>query len=135
MAKVTGGKAKVEFFGSSELLKKLEKAGANVEKEVAKALQQSIQKPKNEMLDYIRQHKLTGDTEKSFVEEIEINKNIVNCTIGFSVRKGGLPAIFLNLGTPKIDATFFIDKAIENNIDEIKRVQLEVLQNAFKELS
>lgn len=130
-----GGKTSVDFFGSSELLKKLEKAGANIEKEIANALKKSVQKPKNEMLEYIKQHHRTGVTEDSFVEEITIEKGKVNCSIGFSVRKGGLPAIFLNVGTPKIKPSFFIDNAVEQNIDEIKRVQLEVLQNAFKELS
>lgn len=125
---------RIDFYGSSELLKKLEKAGANVEKLVVDALQKSVEKPKAEMLDFIRQHKLTGETENSFTTEIKQEGDKVYLKLGFDIKNGGLPAVFLNYGTPKIPPSFFIDNAIENNVDEIKRVQLEALNEAFKEL-
>lgn len=129
-----GGKAKIDFYGSSELLKKLERAGANVEECIVEALQKSVEKPKEEMLDYIRQHKLTGQTEDSFTTEIKHEGNKVYLKVGFDVKKGGLAAIFLNYGTPKIAPSWFIDNAVENNIDEIKRAQVEALNKAFEEL-
>lgn len=129
-----GGKAKIDFYGSSELLKKLEKAGANVEQCIVDALQKSVEKPKAEMLDYIRQHKLTGQTEDSFETEIKHEGNKVYLKVGFDIKKGGIAAVFLNYGTPKIKPSFFIDNAIENNIDDIKRAQIEALNEAFKGL-
>lgn len=129
-----GGKAKIDFYGTSELLQKLEKAGGNVEKAIVNALKKSAEKPKAEMLEYIRQHKLSGATEESFTEEIKSEGDKIYMKVGFDIKKGGLPAVFLNYGTPRIAPSFFVDNAIENNIDEIKRVQLEALNNAFKEL-
>lgn len=129
-----GGKAKIEFYGSSELIKALERAGANVEQCIVDALQQSVEKPKEEMLQYIRQHKLTGQTEDSFTTEIKHDGNKVYLKVGFDIKKGGIAAIFLNYGTPKIAPSFFIDNAIDHNIDEIKRAQLEALNKAFEEL-
>lgn len=129
-----GGKSKIDFYGSSELLKKLERAGANVEQCIVDALQKSVEKPKEEMLQYIRQHKLTGQTEDSFTTEIKHEGNKVYLKVGFDIKKGGIAAIFLNYGTPKIAPSYFIDNAIEHNIDEIKRAQLEALNKAFEEL-
>ena len=129
-----GSKAKIDFYGSSELLKRLEAAGANVEKCIVDALQKSVEKPKEEMLQYIKQHKLTGQTEESFTTEIKHEGNKIYLKVGFDIKKGGIAAIFLNYGTPKIAPSFFIDNAIDHNIDEIKRAQLQTLNEAFEGL-
>lgn len=131
---MASGKSKVEFFGTSEILKKIEQAGGNVEQACLNALQKSIEKPKQEMLDFIRAHKLTGVTEESFVEEIKQEGNKIYCELGFSIRRGGIAALFLNLGTPKIAPTWFIDNAVDKNIDEIKKAQLDALQECFRGL-
>lgn len=131
---MAGGKSRIEFFGTSELLKKIEKAGGNVEKACTDALKASVQAPKQEMLEYIRQHHLTGQTEDSFVEEIKNENGKIYCEVGFSIRRGGIAALFLNLGTPKIRPSFFIDDAIDHNIDKIKADQLKALNDAFREL-
>lgn len=129
-----GGKSKIDFYGSADFLKKLEKAGADVEKVVADALEKSAEKPKEEMLQYIRQHHFTGQTEESFTTEVKHEKGKVFLKVGFDIKKGGIAAVFLNYGTPKIAPSFFIDNAIDHNVDEIKRVQLEALNEAFREL-
>lgn len=129
-------KAKIEFFGTAELLKKLEKAGANLEKEIANALSRSIQKPKEDMINFMQtkpEHK-TGRTVNSWTETIEEKDGVIYMEAGFSVRKGGIASIFWNLGTPYRTPTFFVDKAVEENIDEIKKIQLESLNKAFKGL-
>ena len=139
---MAGGKSKIEFFGTSELLKKIEKAGGNVEKACEEALRRSVEKPKQEMLDFIRTlpfetkhgHHPTGQTESSFTEEIKTENGKIFCEVGFSIRKGGLAALFLNLGTPKIRPSFFIENAIDHNIDQIKADQLRALNEAFREL-
>lgn len=132
-----GGKARIDFYGSSELLKKLERAGANVEKCIVDALQKSVEKPKEEMISFLRDKPhpySTGATLDSFTEEIKHEKNKVYLKVGFDIKKGGLPAVFLNYGTPKIAPTSFIDNAVENNLDEIKRAQIDALNKAFEEL-
>lgn len=131
---MAGSKSRIEFFGTSELLKKIERAGGNVEQACMDALKASVQKPKEEMLQYIRQHHLSGQTEESFVEEIKQENGKIYCEVGFSIREGGLAALFLNLGTPRIKPSFFIDNAVDHNIDEIKKAQLEALNKAFREL-
>ena len=131
------GKSKIEFFGSTELLKKLEEAGGNVEEAITTAIRKSAVKPSNEMLGFIRGHKRSGRTEDSFTEEIKSKDGVITAEFGFSVRKGGLAAIFWNVGTirqaPK--AHWFIDNAVENNIDEIIKAQNDALMRSFKDLT
>lgn len=42
---------------------------------------------------------------------------------GFDAKNGGLPALFLDIGTPKIKPTFFIYYAVENNLKAIHEIQ------------
>lgn len=129
-------KARVEFYGSTDLIKKLERAGANVEKEIINALHKSIQKPKEEMIEFMQSKpkNKTGRTVSSWVEEIKEENGQIIMEAGFSTKKGGVASIFWNLGTPYRKPTFFIDNAVENNVDEIKRIQEEALKEAFKGL-
>lgn len=129
-------KVSIDFYGGEDLIKKLEEAGANAEQEMIKALRASAQKPADEMLSFIRGHKKTGRTEESWKEEIKVKKGIITAELGFSVRMGGLPAIFWNVGTPRNapPAHWFVDNAIEQNIDEIIKAQNEALKKAFEEL-
>ena len=130
-------KSKIEFYGSSEIIKQLESAGADVEKEIINAIRKSAVKPSNEMLGFIRQHKRSGRTEDSFTEEIKSKDGIITAEFGFSVRKGGLAAIFHEYGTPRKapPASYFISNAIDNNIDEIIAEQNKALLNSFKSLT
>lgn len=132
---------RIDYYGTDEIIQKLKKLGANVEEALALALERSAEKPKQEMFDFIAQkHHRTGDTEKSLLTEIEIDKKTrkIYLRVGFNLDKEdgkpGLPALFLNYGTPKQEPTFFIDKAIRNNIDEIKKTQQETLEELAKYL-
>lgn len=130
-------KTKIEFFGDVELLKKLEEAGKDIESVIITAIRKSAVKPSNEMLSYIRRHRRSGRTENSFTEEIKSKDGVVTAEFGFSVRKGGLPALFHNLGTPRKapPASWFIDNAVESNIDEIIAEQNKALLESFRSLT
>lgn len=129
-------KSKIEFYGSSEIIKQLESAGADVEKEIINAIRKSAVKPSNEMLGFIRKHRRSGRTEDSFNEEIKSKNGVIEASFGFSIRKGGLPAVFFEYGTPRSApaASWFISNAIDNNIDEIIAEQNKALLKSFKEL-
>lgn len=129
-------KAKIGFYGESKLIKKLEEAGANVEELIITSIRKSTEKPADEMKSFIRQHKRSGRTLESWTETIKNKNGVINAELGFSVRKGGLPAIFWEYGTPRKTppATWFVSNAIEKNIDEIIEAQNQALRQAFKEL-
>lgn len=129
-------KATVKFYGGADLVRKLEKAGANIEKEIIRAVSRSVEKPKAEMIEFMQTQpkNKTGRTVSSWTEEAKTKGGKIIIEAGFSARQGGIAAIFWNLGTPYRAPTYFIDKAVENNLDEIKRIQEEALKEAFKEL-
>lgn len=129
-------KANIGFYGDVELLKRLEEAGQNVEELIINAIQQSARKPSEEMQSFMRQHKRRKvGTLESWEETIKNKKGVINAEFGFSVRKGGLAAIFWNYGTPRKapPAHWFVDNAIEKNIDSIIESQNQALRQAFKE--
>ena len=91
------GKASIEFYGTAELLRRIEEAGRNVEKEIADALIASAEKPKEDMLKVIREYRYTGLTESSFREELKNENGTIIYKIGFSIKDGGIAALFLTL--------------------------------------
>lgn len=99
------------------------------------------------MLDFIRNHKDTGVTEESFSDvEVKWKGDRLELKTGFDIKKGGLPALFLDIGTPShsgrsgsgvvtgISPSFFIYYALENNAEAIKQKQIETLNEILKEL-
>lgn len=130
-------KANIGFYGDVELLKRLEEAGQNVEQLIIKAIQQSARKPSEEMQSFMRKHKRRKvGTLESWEETIKNKKGVINAEFGFSVRKGGLASIFWNYGTPRNApaAHWFVDNAVEKNIDSIIEAQNVALRKAFKEV-
>lgn len=124
--------AKIDFYGSSELINRLEKAGKNAIDEIIKAVDESSKPVEDDLKSFIAGHRRTGATINSYFKEITTEGNVIKLRMGFDSKKGGVGAIFLNLGTPYIAPSFFIDKAVEENVDKIKRIQQETLANAFK---
>lgn len=129
-------KAKIEFYGAPELLKKIEEAGGKVEDEIIKAIRKSSEKPSEEMQSFIRKHKRTGRTEQSWTETIKSKDGVITAELGFSIRKGGMGALFHEIGTIRKapPASYFISNAIEHSIDYIIEEQNKALQEAFKDL-
>lgn len=132
---------RVDYFGSDEIIQKLDRAGADVNKLLADALMKSVEKPYREMQSFIENHRKTpapNSTADTLTKEIKDDGDKIYLYVGFNLNdsdgKPGLPALFLNYGTPTQGATHFIDNAIENNIDEIKRVQVETLKKALSDL-
>lgn len=125
------GKTRLELVGVDDLIKRLDKAGGNIEHLILAAARAGAKKPSEDMQRYMDSHRRTGTTASSFTVKEDVKDGVVTYEAGFSVRKGGLPAIFLNLGTPRITPSFFVERAVENNIDEIRRLQQEALREAF----
>lgn len=125
----------LDFYGSSELLRKIESAGGNVEQAVSKAVARSMEAPKRDMQAFISSHHLTGMTEDAFGETpFEWKNGVLNYAVGYDMKKGGIAALFLDVGTPTMSPSFFINHAVEKNIDKIRDAQQAALREIFKEL-
>lgn len=124
----------VLFSGFEEMIKKIENAGATAEKAVTAAVKEDAEWTNKQLLDFIQKHKETGATEASLVQiNVENFRGKISCKVGFSISNGGLAAVFLNYGTPKIAPTLFIDKAF-NNKKKHQEIQEKAMQKILSEI-
>lgn len=125
----------VEMYGVSELLKKIEAAGGNVDEAVKKAVDKSLEIVGKDMQKFMEEHKLTGKTYASY-EQIaaSIKDNKVEAMVGYNKKRGGLPAIFLDVGTPSQKPYFYRYYAVENNRQHIEEIQRETLNDILEGL-
>ena len=98
-----GKKFGLNFDGVSELSEKLEALGGDL-KQVAEQALEFIPGDVNPKLHAAMQkHRGHGVTEKSIVEgqKVTWTGNIASIDVGFNLKKGGMPSIFLMYGTPR----------------------------------
>lgn len=126
----------VEMYGVSDLLNNIEKAGGKVDEAVKKAVDKSLQVVGADMQNFMSGHILTGETFASYEQVPAAAKgNKVEANAGYNIEKGGLPAIFLDVGTPKQKPHFYRYYAVENNrkrIEEIQRATLNEILEGLK---
>lgn len=134
MSKSSLGKhSALEFYGFDKLVKKLDMSEKQIKESVSEALIRSAVYPKKDMLDFMKKHRLTGTTEESW-EDANVYWEGTKCKgdIGFSIDKGGIASLMLDIGTPKIKPSFFIYYAINNNRKRIKEEQNKALEEILK---
>lgn len=125
----------IEMYGVSELLKTIETAGGKVDAAVKVAVDRSLEIVGADMQNFMRSHRDTGETMRSF-EQIPAKSdgNIVKAETGYNIKKGGLPAIFLDVGTPKRKPYFYRYYAVENNRKQIEEIQRSTLNEILEGL-
>lgn len=125
----------VDFVGGAELLKKIEVAGGRVDEAVKKCVDNSLEQVAMKMQLFMLGHKHTGATYSSLeTKAAKVNGNIVTGSVGYDVKKGGLPAIFLDVGTPKQKPYFFRYYAVENSSAQIAEIQKATLNEILEGL-
>ena len=125
----------MDFYGTSELLKKIEAAGGNVEKAISRAVARSMEAPKQDMQAFVSKHHLTGATERSFDETpLTWENGVLKYAVGYNMKNGGIAALFLDVGTPSMRPYFFINQTVQKHSDNIVKVQHETLKGIFRGL-
>lgn len=138
-------KVAVEFAGFDEVLKKLNKLGADTKQITEDALQKSFDIVTKKAEAAIAKPNLpaggkfsTGRTEESLTRTLEVTwtGTEASAPVGFNIKKGGLPSIFMMYGTPrymKVQAVYdaFYGSATEG---EVLNAQREVFFKAMEEL-
>lgn len=130
------GKNIVEMYGVSDLLKKIESAGGKVDTAVQKAVDNSLEQVGMKMQLFMLGHKESGDTYASYEQiKASMKNNEVGAMVGYNIKNGGLPAIFLDVGTPKQKPYFFRYYAVENSRKQIEEIQKETLNEILRGLT
>lgn len=138
MAKYKGSSYKnntmLEITGVSELLKKIEKAKGDAVPAVAEMAKKSLEIIGENANQFMQGHKLTGDTLGSYDMHAKIDRDTVKGVVGYDVKKGGLPAIFLDVGTPTQKGYFWKYYAVENTRQQVEQIQQETLKKILEDL-
>lgn len=125
----------IEMYGVSELLKNIEAAGGKVDEAVKQAVDKSLEIVGTDMQNFMSGHRVSGDTYASYEQKAAVAEgNLVQASAGYDVKKGGLPAIFLDVGTPKQKPYFYRYYAVENNRKRIEEIQRETLNKILEGL-
>lgn len=125
----------VDMYGVSDLLKKIEAAGGKVDEAVKKATDESLKIVGADMQEFMAKHKDTGATMDSYEQVPAVVENgKVTAEVGYNIKKDGLPAIFLDVGTPKRKGYFYRYYAVENNTKKIADIQKAALNEILEGL-
>lgn len=117
------------------MLERIRNAGGSIEKAAEAALVEGTKPFHEDLKKGIAKHYLTGLTEKALQEnEVKWEGNVATLEAGFKISKGGLPALFIEYGTPKQKADPFIRPAIESNTPKARRIQKQTLLKILEEL-
>lgn len=131
------GGVSLDFYGFQELVDKIADAGGSLEDVLARTIQASARPIKNDLIGFMEpKHHVSGRTIKSFedVHSIDRSRGFVFYKLGFNKDKGGLPALYFDLGVPTIKPTFFVYYAFKNNADRVKREQENALLEILEDL-
>jgi len=127
---------KLDLSGFKELLERIQKVGGNIDAAAEKALIESAKPFVEDLKTGIKKHHRTGLTEASLNDPTQIQRegNRLTLNVGFDLGKGGLPALFLEYGTPHMKADPFIQRSIQRNQSISRKIQKELLTKILKEL-
>lgn len=125
---------KLDVKGLEDLLERIKKAGGNITQATETALKESAKPFYDDLRSGIAKHRDTGLTESSLrTLDVKWDGNVASLKVGFDINKGGLPALFIEYGTPKQKPRPFIRPAITRNKPKARKIQQKVLVDILKE--
>lgn len=128
-------KISIDYSFLGKLLDNLEEAGASIKEVTETALKAGKEIVNKEAEAAMTNHKRTGRTADSIdkSDKVEWSGSTAEIDVGFHIRQGGLPSIFLMYGTPRMQP----DRRLYNSIygSSINKKVQEVQQKALEELT
>lgn len=93
----------IDFSGFEELAAEFEKLGGDVKKIAEECLEVVPEMINPNLRKDMQRHKRTGKTAESIIEnpKVEWQGNIGKIPVGFDLKNGGMPSIFLMYGSPR----------------------------------
>ena len=129
-------KLKLDFSGLDKMIEDMHKMGANVKEVAESSLKKSRDYINKNLESAMTPHNRSGETMKSLKDApVEWSGTVAKIPVGFDIKNGGLPSIFLMYGTkvygtPRIKKDMKLYKAIYGKdtmakIEEIMRGELQ----------
>lgn len=123
-----------------DLAEKLENAGGNLQAAADRALKATHDHITPNLATGIKRHVLSGDTQESLdkrggvVWESPLKAHV---NIGFNIKEGGLPSVFLMWGTPKMKKDAKLKSAAfgAKVKREVAAIQQQEMEKALKEIT
>lgn len=93
----------LNFDGVAELSEKLQDFGGDLREVAAEALEFIPAKVNPELKTAMAKHRKSGRVERAIVEgqQVRWQGNVASIDVGFDLKTGGMPSIFLMYGTPR----------------------------------
>lgn len=127
---------KAEFYGSDDVLIKLDELGVDIRPIISRAADESFKPVLNQLHAFTgEEHKFTGATEGAFVDGDFYKwskRGTLLVRVGYNVRKGGEAAIFLQVGTPRMTPYHFITHAYHQNINQVIDTQSRIVNEELQ---
>lgn len=125
-------KVGMTFKGFEEMSAKFEELGGSLKKVATECLEKSHDHVTPKIHTDMKKHRRTGRTEASISDNsrVEWEGNTGSIKVGFNIKEGGFPSIFLMYGTPRMkkDSKLYNDIYGKKTRDEIKKLQEEIFR-------
>lgn len=127
---------KLEVKGLNELNVRLRKLGVNIRDVAEEALNETHSIVTKKAESEIQKHHLTGETEESLRKTPTVVwvRDLAEVKVGFDIKNGGLPSIFLMYGTPRMKKDQKLYNAFfgRNTQKEIVEKQTDIFYDAIR---
>lgn len=127
----------ITFRGAMEYAEKLDKLGGDLRAVSTEALVESHALVTPNIHSIMKRHHRTGRTEGTIRDEdrVQWEGMVASIPIGFDIRNGGLPSIFLMYGTPKMAPDKKLYNAIYGSATrrKVANLQKEIFAKAIRE--
>ena len=110
-------KITLELKGFDELIANLEALNGDTKEAVEGCLRVASDTVAKKATAAMKKHNRTGATSKSIVKHSSVTweGNFASVDVGFNLKKGGMPSIFLMYGTPKMPKDQAVYDAVYGN--------------------
>lgn len=128
----------MSFKGFEEMAAKFDAMGGDLREVVTECLEKSHGLVTPKLHADMARHRRTGRTEGSILDDAQVRWSGMRATVdvGFDIRNGGLPSVFLMFGTAKMkkDVKLYNDIYGKKTDDEIKALQEEIFRKKMDEI-
>lgn len=127
-----------EFDGMDRVIRRLDAIGGNIKEITDQALKETHNKITSDLHRDMNPHHRTGRTESAISEQTNVSwvGSIASIEIGFDLRHGGMPSIYLMYGTPRMkkDQKLYNDIYGRQTINAVRELQANVFYSALRRL-